>query len=990
MRLLTDFFTRKHLIIVFFLTSFVVFSQRGPEYATNVSFIRNSTTKNQNGFDFTGVKFGHQFVNCEGIVQVGVNYSKTANFTNYWYNGKSYSKQTVGADLWPKSNEVEINTVQADLYFGNQNLGRVKLNYIVGNFAGCFGETYDVLKQVGKNSSLKEYKDNINNLRLQNIVILSARAIGLWREPKISNKLNLIQKQKEQGKINERVKYLVQEAARQNMVGNHKFAKQKYQEAYKLKPSKELLAQIKKTDDLILKKLTNNTIQTKTNEAFNFLNSNNYEAALSKFKEVYALKPSEDIKRQIQTIENRIKENNSKKTSSNNTTKNSSTKKTTYTGNKKNNSTKKTNIYTKPKTTYNPKLTTAQKSAINNAVTNYQNNIQRKLREQDRLYEKRRQEQLREEKKWQAEQRRERERRRKAAIEYANYQKYIKEQKERQRLAKIEEEKRFNNWIRNEKAKLDNQLANWNNDVLVFINSMDKSYSIGKVENSKDYFEKLTTTLDNILIAPNIPVLDKSIFIDDIINKTKGYQNIYSKYNYRNVIPEEIKNNLGKVYAYAKAHYGYHPAVQYEQTFTQKKEINKDLVSIRDIIKRQTLVKNAFKEGEVKIGIFEYISKMVNDEKYYGYIDNYKPQNVGSFSDDLNFGYLFYYNGDLDHAKAYLKKGLEYFEKNKIYSPEYFQAYSHLISVYTKKNYPKEFIVDIEIFEKRLKKAFDTNKLDKVYISKNTNMIYVDENLQQSYFRVLAHGYQRLESWNSIVKSKFKINNNSLIKRAKDMIKKSDNLYELGNAIEDLVSTLKYRDEKFYKKNLTDFKFKQNISANMKSEDLLTIIRDSYDAKDFELTEKLGKQFILNNSIFPSNYPDEINLAIRSAIFNGNFETGLTFAHYSLYRKKNKTRETSIRDTTDEKYVMLLINLIMLNKTQHRYLIYDQDNAQEINYNSTYYMQKDLTEFAAKQFDGVYGYLILEEIVKNFSEKKINSPAILYIYNAINEAKTKI
>ena len=125
---------------------------------------------------------------------------------------------------------------------------------------------------------------------------------------------------------------------------------------------------------------------------------------------------------------------------------------------------------------------------------------------------------------------------------------------------------------------LENQLTIWNNDVLVFINSMDKSYSIGKVENSKDYFDKLTTTLDNIIIAPNIPVLDKSIFIDDIINKTKGYQNIYSKYNYRNVIPEEIKNNLGKVYAYAKAHYGYHPAVQYEQIFTQKKERNKNLV----------------------------------------------------------------------------------------------------------------------------------------------------------------------------------------------------------------------------------------------------------------------------------------------------------------------------------------------------------------------------------------------------------------------------
>jgi hypothetical protein len=45
MRLLTNFFTKKHLIVIFFLTSFIVFSQRGQEYTTNVSFIRNTTIK---------------------------------------------------------------------------------------------------------------------------------------------------------------------------------------------------------------------------------------------------------------------------------------------------------------------------------------------------------------------------------------------------------------------------------------------------------------------------------------------------------------------------------------------------------------------------------------------------------------------------------------------------------------------------------------------------------------------------------------------------------------------------------------------------------------------------------------------------------------------------------------------------------------------------------------------------------------------------------
>lgn len=301
---------KKQVIILFYFTSLFCYAQKGTTKTIEVSFLRNNMLAQQNGFDFTGVNFGYQFVNCGGVVQVAVNYSKTANFTAYWYNGKKYDKQTIGADLWPKSNEVEINTIQADLYFRNQNLGRVKLNYIIGNFAGCVGETYDVLNQVGQNSSLKEYKDNINDLRLNNIQVIAARAIGLWREPKINNKLKLIQKQKEQEKVNEKVRYLVQEAERQNYVGNHKFAKDKLQEAYKLYPTKELKAQIDITNNLILKKEKEDKLETIINDAENYASNKNYTSAISKYNEAYSLKPSEDIKQKIIEIKKIIEENN--------------------------------------------------------------------------------------------------------------------------------------------------------------------------------------------------------------------------------------------------------------------------------------------------------------------------------------------------------------------------------------------------------------------------------------------------------------------------------------------------------------------------------------------------------------------------------------------------------------------------------------------------------------------------------------------------------
>lgn len=376
----------KHILLILFLLPASIqsiFSQKGVDKSTTVSF-SNRANNNQNGFYFSGVKFGYQFVNCGGNVVMGVNYSKNANFTTYWYNGKSYNKQTIGAELWPKPNEVEINTVKADLYFKNQNLGSVKLNYIVGNFAGCFGETYDVLKQVGKNSTSKEYKDNINDLSLQNIQVIAARAIGLWREPKINDKLNLLQKQKEEEKINAKVFQIEKDANLQIALGNYKNAKLKFQEAYKLRPSDKLKAEIEKANNLLLKKDKEDKIQAKLNEAYSLLNSNNYELALTKFKEVYAVDPSESIKQQIESISKKIQEKKDETTSSNNSL--SSSKKSTTT----NSTTKTATSTTKKETTTEKKDTYVKKS---NTIGNTGKTFEQ-LEYERKAYERQKQEKI--------------------------------------------------------------------------------------------------------------------------------------------------------------------------------------------------------------------------------------------------------------------------------------------------------------------------------------------------------------------------------------------------------------------------------------------------------------------------------------------------------------------------------------------------------------------------------------------------------------------
>ena len=108
-------------------------AQRSETYSLNLSRIRsgyNHETKNS-GFDFDRVQMRYQFVNCGGDVQMGINYDKSANYISYYNDGSSYYKSSIGSDLWPKSNDFELQEITADLYYGNTKLGSVHLNYIV-------------------------------------------------------------------------------------------------------------------------------------------------------------------------------------------------------------------------------------------------------------------------------------------------------------------------------------------------------------------------------------------------------------------------------------------------------------------------------------------------------------------------------------------------------------------------------------------------------------------------------------------------------------------------------------------------------------------------------------------------------------------------------------------------------------------------------------------------------------------------------------------
>lgn len=179
------------VVIVFLMGIFDSIAQRSETYSANISRLRSGyhLETDASGFDFDGVQMRYQFVNCGGDVQMGINYDKRANYICYYHNRKSYYRTSIGDDLWPKPNDFELQEIKADLYYGNQKLGTVNLNYIVGNFAGCFGETFDVLRQVGKNPSDKLYKDNIHKLSLRNIKVLRGGPTSTSNDYKIKDKI---------------------------------------------------------------------------------------------------------------------------------------------------------------------------------------------------------------------------------------------------------------------------------------------------------------------------------------------------------------------------------------------------------------------------------------------------------------------------------------------------------------------------------------------------------------------------------------------------------------------------------------------------------------------------------------------------------------------------------------------------------------------------------------------------------------------------------
>lgn len=162
---------QKLLLLSFlFLSFFSVLAQNGPSRSGSVSFSPSDA-----GYRVSNIPIAYGFRNCYGEIVMAMNYQNTqGSVGDYLFEGTWYSASELGA-AHNSSFKINIYDIEADLYVGNSRLGRVLIDNLVGfTSTGCFGETYDLLGQVGQNNKDERWKTSVADLNLRNIRVISA------------------------------------------------------------------------------------------------------------------------------------------------------------------------------------------------------------------------------------------------------------------------------------------------------------------------------------------------------------------------------------------------------------------------------------------------------------------------------------------------------------------------------------------------------------------------------------------------------------------------------------------------------------------------------------------------------------------------------------------------------------------------------------------------------------------------------------------------
>lgn len=258
-------------------------------------------TPDKSGYELN-VPFKWKFINCFGEVHVTITKnSKDITSSAYIYNGKRYTSQELGSELFIKP-EVGLTSILVDLYDGSYRLGEAKLGNVIDWFGGCIGQTYHITQLIGLQDS--EYKNKLSSLSLRNLRFADIGSVSL----KVESKINELEKQKSiQNKLRE-----ADNAYRSN---NLESAKTLYEEALKMDANNEQAkSKLQEINTKLKAQKEKEALTAQKDKAKELYDSGNYEAAKQAYEKALAINPNDaEAKRMLGTINDKLKNEKEKK-----------------------------------------------------------------------------------------------------------------------------------------------------------------------------------------------------------------------------------------------------------------------------------------------------------------------------------------------------------------------------------------------------------------------------------------------------------------------------------------------------------------------------------------------------------------------------------------------------------------------------------------------------------------------------------------------------
>tara|TARA_R110001592_G_scaffold219477_1_gene473764 strand:+ start:160371 stop:162929 length:2559 start_codon:yes stop_codon:yes gene_type:complete len=281
------------LAAILFVSSFLMHGQSGPSMRSSVSY-----TPKTEGYQVSNIPIVFGFRNCYGEVVMAMNFDRSqASVGSYLFEGTWYSPSEIGS-AYRSDFKIDINDLEADLYQGSYRLGHVRIDNLVGfTSTGCFGETYDLLGQLGLNNEEKKWKEGINELSLRNIRLVSASSVDY----KVHDAIRKIQKDKE-------FQDLRSQAQAAEASEDWETAKGLYQKASYISESEAMQAKAKEMSEKISAERVVKKAESLAKEAESLAADEQFEAAAGKYEAAARVDESKQSDYQAKADEMRQKQ----------------------------------------------------------------------------------------------------------------------------------------------------------------------------------------------------------------------------------------------------------------------------------------------------------------------------------------------------------------------------------------------------------------------------------------------------------------------------------------------------------------------------------------------------------------------------------------------------------------------------------------------------------------------------------------------------------